>query len=474
MPAAKHVSPDSEDESAFGSFTGNDTRPSSSWVPSSQVETAREYISEAEQQAPDHLHSLTGSTLSAAAQDSEVASQAPVRPAAAAATAAVLQSRDRSAPISLGLFGEESYEDPAIELPPQAALQGPATDSQQGAVPISPRQLPSATAELQRQSPGRLPPQPQLSGPLHDFKAQHKFPQYTFQTEHKLDPSWQQAMGTQPPTQSSSSFLPEAPWQDTAQDDFSPSWQQADADDFGASWHQAPSDNFPPSATPFPAVDINGFAATWPQLTTSADLHHQLPKRQAASGPISSELFGLEEREDEPLELPVQATDSNTVLSTHSELVSGPQQSDSAAFPARSDPDWQMDIAALTPQASSLHSSDAVQSQQSKPGWQSEPANSVEQSAPTRQTSPGPISLELFGMEETEDAPLDLPVQASITVLPTAASNDSKLVGTSLRICHPTCDALQQTFTRVPVYQLLQTGCMLVLLDVVDAATSVC
>lgn len=42
---------------------------------------------------------------------------------------------------------------------------------------------------------------------------------------------------------------------------------------------------------------------------------------------------------------------------------------------------------------------------------------------PARQTSPGPISLELFGVEETEDAPLDLPVQAAITVLPTVASS---------------------------------------------------
>ena len=38
--------------------------------------------------------------------------------------------------------------------------------------------------------------------------------------------------------------------------------------------------------------------------------------------------------------------------------------------------------------------------------------------APLRQSSPGPISLELFGMEETEDAPLELPIQATITVLP--------------------------------------------------------
>ena len=48
---------------------------------------------------------------------------------------------------------------------------------------------------------------------------------------------------------------------------------------------------------------------------------------------------------------------------------------------------------------------------------------STELQPPARQTSPGPFSLELFGLEETEDAPLDLPVQATLTRLPTVASS---------------------------------------------------
>lgn len=36
-----------------------------------------------------------------------------------------------------------------------------------------------------------------------------------------------------------------------------------------------------------------------------------------------------------------------------------------------------------------------------------------------RQPSPGPVSLEIFGLEEKEDEPLQLPLQAAITVLPT-------------------------------------------------------
>ena len=433
VPAATQSLPDSEDESAFGSFTGNDTQPAPSWGRTPQVESAQEYISEAEQQAPSHLHSVTGSALSADAEESEATSQAPLRPAAAAATAAVLQSMDRSAPISLGLFGEESYEDPVIQLPAQVAFQGSATDLQQEAVPTSPRQLPSASAAFQPKSPGRLQLQPQPAEPLHDFKAQHALPQHTFQSEHQLEPSWQLPTEATPPTQSSSSFLPDTQWQDTAQDDFSPSWQQADENDFGASWHQPQSDSFLPSASPFPAQDANGFAATWPQSSTSADPHYQLPGRQAVSGPISLELFGLEEQEDDSLKLPAQATDSGIIQSSRSAVPDGLQHSDdTAAFPP----------------------ADSEQSQQLDLSWQLDVAKSGEQLAPVRQNSPDPISLELFGMEETADAPMDLPVQATLTVLPTADSSDSKPVNTSLPVCHTSSLGLQHVFTYVPACAL--------------------
>ena len=49
-------------------------------------------------------------------------------------------------------------------------------------------------------------------------------------------------------------------------------------------------------------------------------------------------------------------------------------------------------------------------------------AEGLPEPASVRQVSPGPISLELFGLEESEDAPLELPLQAAITVLPPAAS----------------------------------------------------
>ena len=55
----------------------------------------------------------------------------------------------------------------------------------------------------------------------------------------------------------------------------------------------------------------------------------------------------------------------------------------------------------------------------------------VEFRSPLRQSSPGPISLELFGMEETADEPLELPVQATIVVhfvpVPSSAQADSML-----------------------------------------------
>lgn len=44
---------------------------------------------------------------------------------------------------------------------------------------------------------------------------------------------------------------------------------------------------------------------------------------------------------------------------------------------------------------------------------------------PGQQPPPGPISLELFGMEDTEDEPLTLPVQATTAALPTPAFSDT-------------------------------------------------
>ena len=116
------------------------------------------------------------------------------------------------------------------------------------------------------------------------------------------------------------------------------------------------------------------FAATWPRPGTDTS-PMQPPSRQAVSGPISLELFGLEEREDEPLAIPMQ-----TILSTSS----------------------------AEPQLEGL----ASQSTHS--------VADAQQLSLSSQVAPGPISLELFGGVEASDAPLELPIQAAITVLPTA------------------------------------------------------
>ena len=50
----------------------------------------------------------------------------------------------------------------------------------------------------------------------------------------------------------------------------------------------------------------------------------------------------------------------------------------------------------------------------------------VDSQAPFRQGSPGPISLELFGLEETQDEPLELPVQARMTVQSTAVPSSAQ------------------------------------------------
>lgn len=95
------ASPDSQSD--FGSFTGHDS-PADNW----NVETASEHTTLGQQQAPGLLSAVTGS----ASGGDAVGSTATGQPAQ-------LQHMDRSAPISLGLFGEESYEDPALNLPGQ-------------------------------------------------------------------------------------------------------------------------------------------------------------------------------------------------------------------------------------------------------------------------------------------------------------------------------------------------------------------
>ena len=387
-------------EADFGSFTGNQR---SSWLPSSQVESAQDYIATADQQAPSHFQSVTSNAANDGDERSGAADKPLLRPAAAAVS--LQPSMDRSAPISLGLFGEESFDDPVLDVPGQAAVQDTAVDLQQGAVPRGPQQMPSASAERPATTAEQATSLQQPHTAQHEFRPRRAFPpQMNFQAEHDFEPSWQHAHTIGQPVKPSLTFTP-----DTADDDFSPSWQQAGGNEnFGYKWqNETASGVLSPTATAFDSP--HAFAATWSPLSTDADSasRQQLPGRQALSGPISLEHFGMEEQEDQPLEHPTEA-----LINT----LSAPQP-----YHAAVDDEQQQSEDRVHPQQLAA----ACQS-----AWQL--TESTQQSALGRQASPGPISLELFGMEETQDAPLELPVQATITVLPTAAPDTSNLASLTM------------------------------------------
>ena len=64
----------------------------------------------------------------------------------------------------------------------------------------------------------------------------------------------------------------------------------------------------------------------------------------------------------------------------------------------------------------------------------------VDSQAPFRQSSPGPILLELFGLEETQDEPLELPVQARMTVQSTAVPGSAQAHSTLSQTGQPHSD----------------------------------
>ena len=390
MLVSQPALPDTEDDSDFGSFTGIQTI----WgPPSSQVESAQDCIAKPDWQAPLHFQRVMSSAANDGTDSSGAADKPPLRPAAAAGTASFPQSMDRSAPISMGLFGEESYDDPVLGLPAQAAVQGAAVDLQQEAISASPLQMPSASRGHEDTNSEQAASGQQAHTPQHESRPRHTFPpQVAFQAEHDFEPSWQHARTTNQPVKSALIITPDA-----ADDDFSPSWQQADGkEDFGAEWqNKTASGSFWTTATA--SQSPHAFAATWPPLITDADSasRQRLSGRQALSGPISSELFGMEEQEDQPLGLPTEAP---------IKTLSAPQSPDAAVD------DGQQQFG------------DTVHPQQPAAASQSE---TTQQSVLGDQTPSGPISLELFGMEETQDAPLELPVQATITVLPTPAPDTS-------------------------------------------------
>ncbi len=364
-PHAQHVD---EGQSEFGSFTGNANQPPA-WLPSApQVESAQGYLSEADMQAPSPLHAAISTNQTGFSNQHEegfAGSGPALRPATAAARASLLQSMDRSVPISLGLFGEESYEDPVLDSADQSDAHAHDATSHQEAAPSSPGHPSWGADQVAFTSPTSASGLPEMV--LTD-----------------LEPSWQQVGAASAPGYTSSSWLPDQAAASVPE----PSWQGAasshpaatlvpdqmiPSDDPGSMWHGADEQALSSFPT-LPDQDQHMFAATWPQPgTESSPL--QPSSRQAVSGPISLELFGLEEREDEPLEIPGQ-----TILSAS---------------------DAQAQLEGLATQ--STHS--FADAQQLSLG---------------SQVAPGPISLELFGGVEASDAPLELPIQAAITVLPTA------------------------------------------------------
>ena len=337
-------------------------------------------------QAPSPLHAAISSNQTdfSNQQEDAFADSAPaVRPATAAARASLLQSMDRSVPMSLGLFGEQSYEDPVLESAHQSVAHAQDATSPQEAAPNSPGHASWGAEQVAFATSASGLPE-------------------TIKTD--LEPSWQQADAASAPGYTSSSWLPDQAAASVPE----PLWQEAasshptttlvpahmlPSDNPDSMWHGADQQAFSSFST-LPNQDQHVFAATWPQPGT--DISQMQPlSRQAVSGPISLELFGLEEREDEPLEIPPEIP-LQTILGT-----SGAE-----------------------PQLESLasHSSHSFADSQQLPL--------------SSQMMPGPISLELFGGVEASDAPLELPIQAAITVLPTAETTGQD-AGRPRRHTHP-------------------------------------
>ncbi len=388
LPHAQHGD---EGQSEFGSFTGNASQPPAWPLSTPSVESAQDYLSEVDRQAPSPLHAAISTSQTGFSNQHEegfAGSGPAVRPATAAARASLLQSMDRSVPISLGLFGEQSYEDPVLESADQSVAHAQDASSHQEAAPSSPGHASWGAEQVAFATPTSAPGLPE-----------------TIMTD--LEPSRQQADATSTPGHTSSSWLPDQAaasvpepfWQGAASSHPATSLvpdQMLPSDDPDSMWHSADQQAFSSFSTVPDQDQQHMFAATWPQPGTDTS-PLQPPSRQAVSGPISLELFGLEEREDEPLEIPLQTTISTS---------------------------------GAEPQLDSL----ATQSTHS--------FGDAQQLSLSSQVAPGPISLELFGGVEASDAPLELPIQAAITVLPTAQSTGQD-AGRPRQHTHPKLQWLQ-------------------------------
>ena len=230
-----------ETASDFGSFTAGS--PAARFVagtsPSQQPITGQGHT------LAQALHTdWTGSQYELTEAPASAASDSPrayrpnssaLRPAAAAARDSVLQSMNRSVPISMDTFGQEEVEDADLQLPNQVAAVLPST----------------------------LPPQTQaaaaLSADFSSFQSGDFHPEFAYQ-------------------QSESDF---APFQTSA----SGTEQQ-----LAAVWHQS-SLGHTDVASPADFQTAGGFSATWPVASTGAGPSANL-QRHAASGPMVFDAFG--------------------------------------------------------------------------------------------------------------------------------------------------------------------------------------
>ena len=372
------ASPDSQSD--FGSFTGHDNH-SGQWSFSPPVESAEDYITAAQQQAP---HLLSGVSAAFSRDQSNTGPATGVSTASTAETgSAQLQHMDTSAPISLGLFGEESYEDPALDLPGQGTFQRP--ESSAGAAPDSPVRGNTAIPQ-QHGASLQLPQEPQ-----------HTFQSGSLPVGH-----------ANPDVHTSSSWLPD----EADESDFSPTWQEAAPSSPSQNWADdhttanGPETLGQPNDRPITAAPVlpsghseTAFAATWPQPSTGGYAHS--PQRQVMSGPIPLELFDMEETSDPALDFPLQAVSS--VIPT----VSSSEQLHLAAQSAASAP-------------SSPSASTSLQ-RSLRTGSQTDLATGGHQAYPEGNFFAEPIAVETFFAEAVADQSLDEPiqaVQAAVTVLP--------------------------------------------------------
>lgn len=152
-----------------------------------------------------------------------------------------------------------------------------------------------------------------------------------------------------------------------------------------------PAPTNPTRTLPCGQVNIDAVAAE-----VGEDFQHRAPSssRQPASGPISLELFGLEDCEDEPLTFPVQA--SITVL---------PVAGSPYTLPST-------DTNAQQADSTSGDGAVLVTFPDARFAVQEKCAPSEALVAAVQQNASGPISLELFGMEDQPDNPIELAAPA--------------------------------------------------------------